>query len=158
MDNTSYNRVSFSSHPGILPFLRILLGIILLWKSINFIRDTVITKTYIEQTGIGVFSNNSEVLSLVITYLGLLCGVFIFIGFITRVAAIVQIPVLLIAVFFINIRNISGNTFEFILSLITLALLILFAIKGSGPLSADEYFRTGRQIDRDASEHRPSYK
>jgi len=32
--------------------------------------------------------------------------------------------------------------FELALSIITLILLIVFAIKGSGTLSADEFFRT----------------
>jgi len=48
----------------------------------------------------------------------------------------------------VNLKNISYNTFEFILSLIALILLILFAIKGSGTFSADEYFRKGAAIDK----------
>jgi hypothetical protein len=32
--------------------------------------------------------------------------------------------------------------YELVLSIVTLLLLILFAIKGSGTLSADEFFRT----------------
>ncbi len=66
------------------------------------------------------FSESAEVLALVITYLGLLCGFFIFIGLFTRIAAIVQIPVLIVAVFFVNIRSSGENRFEFFLSLITL--------------------------------------
>jgi hypothetical protein len=42
----------------------------------------------------------------------------------------------------VNSKNLEQSTFEFILSIVVFLLLILFAIKGSGTLSADEYFRT----------------
>jgi putative oxidoreductase len=131
-----------------LTILRIVLGLLIFYKAINFIRNTEELKSLIEQTGIGVFSQNSEVLAFVIAYLSLLCGLFITIGLLTRVLSIIQIPILIVAAFFVNLKNISYNTFEFILSLIALILLILFAIKGSGTFSADEYFRKGAAIDK----------
>ena len=134
--------------PRWLTILRIALGLILFWKAINFIRDTTTTKMLIEQTGIGVFSQNSEVLAFIIGYLSLLCGFFITVGLFTRPAAIVQIPILIVAVFFINIRSAGESGFELVLSIITLFLLILFALKGSGSLSADEYFRIGAATDK----------
>jgi hypothetical protein len=42
----------------------------------------------------------------------------------------------------VNIKAAGQSSFELILSIIVLFLLILFAIKGSGSLSADEYFRS----------------
>ncbi|HTN09070.1 DoxX family protein [Agriterribacter sp.] len=139
-----------SRQPSMLTILRIALGLILFWKSINFIRDTAAAQTLIEHTGIGVFSGNAEILALIITYLGLLCGFFICIGLFTKIAAVVQIPILIVAVFFVNIQSIGENKFEFFLSVITLLLLIVFAIKGSGVFSADEYFRQGAARDRKA--------
>ena len=136
--------------PIVFTILRIALGLILFWKSFNFIRDTAIAQTLIEHTEVGVFSDNAKALALVITYLGLLCGFFILVGLFTRIAALVQIPVLIVAVFFVNIRTMGENKFEFFLSLITLLLLILFAVKGSGVFSADEYFRRGAAQDRQA--------
>lgn len=131
-----------------LTILRIVLGLLIFYKAINFIRNTEELKSLIEQTGIGVFSQNSEVFAFVIAYLSLLCGLFITIGLLTRALSIIQIPILIVAAFFVNIKNISYNTFEFILSIIALILLILFAIKGSGTFSADEYFRKGAAIDK----------
>jgi putative oxidoreductase len=131
-----------------LTILRILLGLIIFYKAINFIRNTAELKSLINETGIGVFSQNSEVLAFVIAYLSLLCGLFITIGLLTRASSIIQIPILIVAAFFVNIKNISYNTFEFILSIVALILLILFAIKGSGTFSADEYFRKGAAIDK----------
>ena len=128
--------------PAWFSLLRFALGMILFWKGIVFIRDTELLKTLISRTGIGVFSQNSEVLAFIVAYLSLLCGLFIACGLFTRTSSIIQIPILFIAVFFINIRNFENSTFEWILSIITLILLVLFAIKGSGALSADEFFRT----------------
>ena len=113
-----------------ITLLRIVLGLIIFWKAVNFIRDTTAVKLLIERTGIGTFSQNSEVLAFLIPYLGMLCSSFITVGLFTRAACIIQIPVLVVAVFFVNIKSINDNTFEFILSAITLLLLILFAIKG----------------------------
>lgn len=136
--------------PNLLSVLRLVAGLILSYKAISFIRDTAEAKMYIQQTGIGVFSRNAEMLAFLVAYLGLLCGFFITVGLFTRFAAIAQIPVLLVAVFFINSKNIGDHVFEFILSMFVLLLLILFAIKGSGPLSADEYFRRGAAYDEEA--------
>jgi uncharacterized membrane protein YphA (DoxX/SURF4 family) len=128
--------------PAWLTVVRIILGLILFWKGIVFIRDTEFLKSLIENSGIGVFSKNSETLTFIVAYLTLLCGLFILCGLFTRTSSIVQIPILLIAVIFVNSKNIGQSTFEFILSIVVLLLLILFAVKGSGTLSADEYFRT----------------
>ena len=127
--------------PAWYVLLRILLGIILFWKGIVFIRDTEVLKSLIDRSGVGFFSQYDEALSFIVAYLSLLCGLFIACGLFTRTSCIVQIPILFIAVFFINTRRLE-NTFELVLSVITLLLLIFFAIKGSGTLSADEFFRT----------------
>jgi uncharacterized membrane protein YphA (DoxX/SURF4 family) len=128
--------------PAWLTVIRIILGLILFWKGIVFIRDTELLKSLIENTGIGAFSANAETLTFIIAYLTLLCGLFILTGLFTRTSSIVQIPILFIAVVFVNSKNIEQSTSELILSIVVFLLLILFAIKGSGTLSADEFFRT----------------
>jgi len=70
------------------------------------------------------------------------------VGFVTRISAIIQVPILFVAVFLVNIRHIGTNSFEFLLSLVTLFLVIMVAYKGSGPFSADEYFRRGAALDK----------
>jgi uncharacterized membrane protein YphA (DoxX/SURF4 family) len=139
------------SQPIWLTILRIVLGIILIWKGINFIRDISILTSMIEQTGIGIFSRSSRVIAAVVSILSLLCGVFITVGLFTRISSVVMIPIIFVAIVFVNIKNIERNTFELILTIIVLVLLILFAIKGSGPLSADEYFRRGAALDKNKS-------
>lgn len=127
--------------PAWYVLLRIILGIILFWKGIVFIRDTELLRTLIDRSGIGFFAQYHDAISFIVAYLSLLCGLFIFCGLFTRTSCIVQIPILLIAILFINTSRLD-DTFEIILSVATLILLLFFAIKGSGTLSADEFFRT----------------
>jgi len=136
------------SQPIWLTILRIVLGIVLIWKGINFIRDISVLTSMIEQTGIGIFSRSSKIIASVVSILSLLCGVFITVGLFTRISSVVMIPIIFVAVVFVNMKNIERNTFELILTIIVLVLLIFFAIKGSGPLSADEYFRRGAALDK----------
>ena len=140
-----------ASHSAWLTFLRIALGVILTWKGISFLRATSALKSLIEQTGVGIFTPYAGAFSLAVTMLTLLCGFFILVGLFTRVAAAVQIPIVLVAILFVNIKNIERNGFELILTIVVLLLLILFVIKGSGTLSADEYFRRGAAADKDPS-------
>jgi uncharacterized membrane protein YphA (DoxX/SURF4 family) len=125
----------------LITIVRVLLGLIILFKSVSFIYDNALAVEGITKTGIGIFTKNSEILAMILSYLGLLCGFFITIGLFTRIAAIIQIPVLIVAVFFVNIHSIGDNLAEFMLSMVTLVLLVYFARKGSGPLSADEYLK-----------------
>ncbi len=128
--------------PAWFSLLRMLLGIILFWKGIVFIRDTELLKLLVQRTGVGVFSQYSEVITFIVAYLTLLCGLFILSGLFTRACCIIQIPIVFVAIFFINIQRIDKSTFELVLSIIVLILLVFFAIKGSGTISADEFFRT----------------
>jgi len=135
-----------------LTILRVALGIILIWKGFNFIRDTAELNAMIEQTGIGVFSERSGIMALVVSILTLLCGFFITVGLFTRISSVVQIPIVILAIIFVNSKNLERHSFELILTIVVLVLLILFAIKGSGPVSADEFFRREADSDKGRSE------
>jgi uncharacterized membrane protein YphA (DoxX/SURF4 family) len=66
-------------------------------------------------------------------------GAFLAIGFLTRIAALVQIPVLIGAVFVIHFHEgffTKAQTLEF--ASLVLFILLLFIFYGSGPLSVDE--------------------
>ena len=131
------------SQPRWLTLFRVALGFILFWKGISFIHDSSSLENMVHNTGIGLFDTNVQTVSLIITYIHLLGGLLIAVGLRTRLAAIVQIPILIGAIIFVNIKaGMSLSNFELILSLIVLILLIVFIIKGSGVISADEYFRS----------------
>ena len=131
------------SQPRWLTIVRIALGLILFWKGINFIRDSSDLHLMLQRMSIGVVDKNSHWIEFLITYINLLGGLCIIVGLFTKASSIILIPILISAVFFVNTRHgLNQSTFELVLSAIILILLILFSIKGSGVLSADEYFRS----------------
>jgi uncharacterized membrane protein YphA (DoxX/SURF4 family) len=73
-----------------------------------------------------------------VTFAHILGGLFLTIGLFTRAACLIQIPVLIGAIIFVNI-NATKDAFspysELFLSIIVLLLLIYFLIIGNGPLS-----------------------
>lgn len=130
---------STTHHPRWLVFLRVALGICLIIKGISFMDDSVSLETILTETS---FGTANEWLPIIITWLHLLGGFFIIIGLFTRLSTLLLIPVLLVAVLFINLpRGIFAPGSEFGFSLAVLLLLIVFFIEGGGPLSLDDYFR-----------------
>ena len=125
--------------PGVwaLVALRIILGAVLLIKGIFFIDNTALLQNLISESG---FQSFNAWLPLVITWAHLLGGCFIILGLLTRWAVILQLPILLGAVLFVNSqREVFAVDFELILSLLILLLLVLFLVIGSGPISMDDY-------------------
>ena len=132
-----------NSQPKWLTLVRIILAFILLWKGFSFFKDSSRLESMMSGSGLDMFANNSQTLSFIITYLTLLGGVFIAVGFLTRIMCIIQIPILLGAIIFINGKaGMSFSNTELILSIIVLVLLLVFVVKGSGALSADEFFHS----------------
>ena len=126
-------------HPKWLVVLRVVLGICLFIKGISFISDTAQLEFVLAE---GRFTQSFHWLSYVIIWLHLFGGFMIIIGLFTRLAVALQIPILLGAVFFINISGgVFASSSEFWLSILILLLLIVFFIEGGGPLSLDHYFR-----------------
>ena len=131
------------SQPRWLTIIRIALGLILFWKGISFIRDTSDLHLMLQRMSIEMIDKNSQWIAFLITYINLLGGLFIIVGLFTKASSIVQIPILIGAIFFVNNKHsLNQSNSELILSIIVLILCILFAIKGSGVLSADEYFHS----------------
>src|ERR1700761_325417 len=128
--------------PRWLTLVRVALGALLFWKGISFLQSQTTLEAMMQNTGVEIFSRNAQVLAMLIAYAHLLGGTFIAIGFLTRWAAALQIPILIGAVLFASCSpamHVSAN--ELILSVIVLVLLIVFIIKGSGYFSTDEYFK-----------------
>lgn len=122
-------------HPRWVDVLRVALGVLIFAKGVSFIMDRESVGALIERTNFQL-SIWSAVHYVVFAHL--VGGIFIALGFVTRLAALLQLPILIGAVFFVNITN--GFSFlnsEFWLSLIVLLWLIYFVIVGSGPFSLD---------------------
>ena len=128
-------------HPKILDLIRMLLGLFLLIKGVVFLNHIPFLRELIIQTqAMHLSAGMVTVLINYVTLVHMIGGVFIFLGLITRLAALVQIPVVFGAVFFVNILNPYFNS-ELWLSVLVLVLLVLFVIIGSGPLSIDSVLR-----------------
>lgn len=124
--------------------IRMCLGLFILLKGITFIGDTDAVKALILTNNKFEFSG-LMIMGLVhyIVFAHVVGGFFLMIGLLTRFSAVIQIPVLLGGVFFVNIaRSFTLLNSELWLSVIVLLLLIMYWIIGAGPYSVDHAMKT----------------
>jgi len=141
--STALKKNNSGYQPKWLTIPRIVLGLILFWKGISFIQDSSELEAMVSQTGVSMFDSNAQAIAFIITYVNLLGGLFIATGLFTRWASLLQIPILIGAIIFVNSKTgMSFSNYELILSIIVLILLVVYVIRGSGALSADEFFRS----------------
>ncbi|HEY4209233.1 MAG TPA: DoxX family protein, partial [Puia sp.] len=93
-------------------------------------------------------AGHAHALQIIISTANMLGGFLIMIGLQTRAMCLIQIPILIGAVIFINAQK-SGFApqSEMGLAIVSLLLTILFLIEGSGPLSLDSYFSRNKNRD-----------
>ena len=129
-------RESFKSKSLSNDLLRIYLGMALMLKGIYFIvhvKDIFSMVSYHFPFIDFIFAH-----FIVLAHIG--GGVCLILGFFTRVGALINIPVLSAAIFFVQQKNGVFNTgSEFELVVMVLVLLIYFIWNGSGVLSVDTY-------------------
>lgn len=116
--------------------VRIYLGIGLFVRGWLFISDTSTLAALTESAGTGAFVSSGIAHYVALAHLG--GGLFMALGLITRVAALIQIPALIGAVFFVHLGDgllAAGQSLEF--SALVLFLLIVIFLHGSGRLSLD---------------------
>ena len=133
-------------HAKWLDVIRIVLGLLILSKGFAFVSDTEAQKDWIIQNSTFGFSGlMAMALVHTVALTHLVGGVLITMGLVTRFAVVIQIPILLGAVFFVNLtQGFSPLNSELWLSVIVLMLLILFWIAGSGPYSVDHWLKGSR--------------
>jgi putative oxidoreductase len=127
------NSWSATHHPRWLVFPRVALGLALFVKGISFMQSRMELEALVAQSSLADFS---PWIALTVTWIHLLGGFLIIIGLLTRLAVVVQIPVLIGALFFIT--QPAGS--EFLFALTILILLVFFFFEGGGPLSLDNFF------------------
>jgi len=135
-------------HPKWMDIIRIALGIFLVYKAIDFLNNMSDLVTLMStNTSFGSFSYILAGHYAVFAHL--LGGILLIFGVLTRFACIIQIPVLIGAIFFVSTnREMLRPYSELIISIVVLLLLIYFLIAGNGPLSVkmDEQERSKRAI------------
>src|SRR5690606_8185310 len=128
-------------HPQWIDFVRIILGLFILYKGILFISDTNALLALMKTAELQ-FVNLG--LAHYVAFSHLVGGILIALGLVTRFAILFQIPILLGAVFLVNIQQgfiaVSNNT-EFGISVAVLLLLIMFLLYGSGKFSVDNWMK-----------------
>jgi uncharacterized membrane protein YphA (DoxX/SURF4 family) len=138
-------------HPKWIDVLRIILGIIILLKGMQFISNTAQLQTMM---GNSRFAQVSFIIAHYVAFAHLLGGALIIAGLITRIAVLAQIPVLLGAVIFVNAQKgfFSADNTELWFSILILFLLLFFLVEGSGPWSVDNWMKKhpdGREWDEE---------
>ena len=122
-------------HPKYLDILRIALGIFLCFKGIEFARNSTL---FNEMVGSQVpFDSLLQLLiGHYVIFAHTMGGFLLAIGLLTRMAAAVQIPILIGAIIFVN-SDLTNHFTALLLSILVLGLLVYFVIIGSGPWSVD---------------------
>ncbi len=131
-----------SHHPKFLDFIRVALGVFLLIKGLAFMQNTAYLENLIEnQTVLHISPGLLMTIVYYVTFVHLVGGTLIAMGILTRLSCILQIPIVLAAVFLTGIFQEAINALVWP-SIAALVLLILFTVLGSGPLSLDRYLES----------------
>jgi putative oxidoreductase len=118
-------------HPAWLDIVRILLGAFLCYKGADFLMNMGQMLDLLgRRMSFGSFS--LMLMSNYVAFAHMLGGILLIMGVLTRFACLIQIPILLGAVFFIDTTFYRPFS-EVLLSIAVLLLLILFLIVGNGP-------------------------
>lgn len=122
-------------HPKWLDIIRVALGLFLCYKGFDFLQNMGLL--------IGKMNNKVQFSSFAFILLGhyvvfahILGGLMIAAGFFTRFACLIQLPILIGAVFFINTGSEMMRPYsELFFSILVLVMLIYFLIIGNGKWS-----------------------
>jgi uncharacterized membrane protein YphA (DoxX/SURF4 family) len=119
-------------HPQWLDIVRILLGVFLCYKGVDFLMNM--------GTMLGLITNRMSFGSFTemmmgnyVSFAQILGGILLILGVLTRFACLLNIPVLLGAVFFVN-TSLYRPFSEMLLAILVLLLLFLFLVVGNGPV------------------------
>jgi putative oxidoreductase len=130
-------------HAKWLDVIRIVLGILIFFKGIAIVSNTIVLQDLLLENNVFGFSGMMASVAIhIVGFVHLVGGILITLGLLTRFAVVIQIPILLCAVFFVNLsRGFSMLNSELWLSVIVLLLLVLFWVIGSGPFSVDHQMK-----------------
>lgn len=131
-------------HPQWLDILRIALGVFIFIKGVQFIADTNSVLRLLEDTA---FQPNAWAIIHYVAFAHLVGGIFIAFGLLTRIFVVFQLPILIGAVFFVNLTNgLSYLNSELWVSILVLILLLIFLVVGSGAYSTDGLIKRRRSF------------
>jgi putative oxidoreductase len=126
-------------HPRWVDIVRMALGLFLIYRGIIFLENM---SAELGRIAHGISFNSFTLLSLghFVVFAHLLGGFLLAIGVLTRFAALIQIPILICAIIFVNApQGLWTTGSELLLSIVVLLLLIYFLIVGNGRWSFDRF-------------------
>jgi uncharacterized membrane protein YphA (DoxX/SURF4 family) len=116
--------------------LRIALGLVLIWKGVAFMLNLDVLADFLRETGLTDDIGTSVLLTLltyIIVGIHIVGGICIAAGTRTRLYCLINLPVLLGAVFLVNFRDSIFRPYsEFWLSALVLLAIICVFIEGNG--------------------------
>jgi putative oxidoreductase len=134
---TEIERWGNNHRPGFLDIFRVVLGVFITYKGLYFI--THMNELETTTSGINVYFAGVALTHYVV-FAHILGGPMIVFGLFTRIACLVQIPILVGAVFLVNAPKgflTIGQHMELWASLVVLVGLVIFMIFGAGRYSID---------------------
>lgn len=140
-----------SHRPGFLDIFRISLGVFLTYKGLDFI--TNMDELEMTTSGVNVAFAGAALAHYVV-FAHILGGPLIAFGLFTRIVCLIQVPILIGAVIFVNYPKgflSMGNQMELWASILVLVGLIVFMIFGAGKYSIDAKRR--REKEMEAASH-----
>ncbi len=134
-------------HPKWVDYFRIILGLTLIWKGVAFATN-LHAFTLLMQNAMLSIAISISLMAHAIIVLHIIGGLLIALGTHTRLFCLLNLPVLITAVFFINLpEHIFRPYSEFWFSCIVLIGLVCFLIEGDGVLSIEHEKTTASTLD-----------
>jgi putative oxidoreductase len=143
---TDVERWGNDHRPNFLDIFRIVLGVFITYKGFHFI--TNMRELEMTASGVNLYFAGAALAHYVV-FAHILGGPLIAFGLFTRIACLIQLPVLIGAVFMVNYPKgflSVGNHMELEISLLVLAGLVIFMIFGAGRYSIDAKRRKEMEI------------
>lgn len=124
--------------PKMIDLFRIVLGVTIFLKGLYFISHTEELQHILAESR---FPWLSFALAHYVAMVHLAGGLFIAIGLFTRLSVAMQIPILLGAVFLVNVHQGFFENSDLLFSITVLCSLVFYFFYGSGYISADHTWR-----------------
>ncbi len=121
--NQELDRWSEKNLSGFILGLRIVLGTVLLVKGYLFLFRINDLIEVVQAMGMKSFN---VTLALIVAWAHLLCGLLITVGLITRICCMIMSPILVVAVFYVNMRQGFVTSNEWLISVVILYLILFF--------------------------------
>jgi putative oxidoreductase len=135
--------------PGFLDVFRVALGIFITYKGLYFL--TNMHDLQMTTAGLNVYFAGAALAHYVV-FAHILGGPLIAVGLFTRIVCLIQVPILIGAIVFVNYPEgflALGNLMELEISILVLVGLILFMVFGAGRFSLD----AKRRLEMGAAAH-----